>query len=65
MPYTVESPRPVPTPGPLVVKKGSNTWLTHYLGRHAGTRVGHGDADVTPGVEVGMGCGGVLVDHLL
>ncbi|RDI74538.1 hypothetical protein Gocc_1427 [Gaiella occulta] len=24
MPYTVESPSPVPSPGPLVVKKGSN-----------------------------------------
>ncbi len=25
MPYTVARPRPVPFPGPFVVKKGSNT----------------------------------------
>src|SRR5688500_19790047 len=25
MPYTVDRPRPVPLPGPLVVKNGSNT----------------------------------------
>ena len=27
MPYTVDSPSPVPFPTPLVVKNGSNTWL--------------------------------------
>ena len=27
IPYTVASPRPVPSPTALVVKNGSNTWL--------------------------------------
>ena len=31
MPYTVESPSPVPWPIPLVVKNGSKTWASVAL----------------------------------
>ena len=44
-PYAIDSPRPVPCPVGLVVKKGSNARSQH-VGRHAAAGVGHFDHHV-------------------
>ena len=52
MKYDTDRPRPVPTPGGLVVKKGSKMPLALGLGRHARAVVLHLDHD-HPGLGEG------------
>ena len=47
IPYTVDSPRPVPLPTSLVVKNGSNTWLAVSV--HAVPIVADGEQGERPG----------------
>ena len=49
MPYTVERPRPVPCPGPLVVKNGSKI-RSCTSRRHAGARVADRERHVAAGL---------------
>ena len=52
MPCTTASPRPLPSPGCLVVKNGSKM-CSSVSGRDAGAVVVHADADVAPSPSQG------------
>ena len=54
-------PRPLPPPGPFVVKNGSKARCAH-LGRHARAGVGHRQHDVGAGLHLDMDRQIVLVD---
>ena len=53
MPYTVASPRPVPSPTALVVKNGSKT-ARPGRGVHADAGVANDEHHVRPGLEIGV-----------
>ena len=60
-PNTMLSPRPVPLPTSLVVKKGSNT-LSSRCGGNSGAGVADGDHDVVAGRDLAVHAGVVFVE---